>query len=72
MTRIYFSILWRNISVTSNTSGQGEEETELSEIIGLDNDVMHYPEYQDQSGFIPKESIKIPKPVQFQIPKNIC
>ena len=29
-----------------------------------------YPEYQDRSGFIPKESMKIPRPVQFQLPKK--
>ena len=31
---------------------------------------MHYAEYQDRSGFIPKESMKIPLLVQFQIPKK--
>jgi hypothetical protein len=56
--------------LTSNTSRQGGEETELLEIIGLDNDTMHNPEYQDRSGFIPKDSMKIPRPVQFQLPKK--
>ena len=68
---LLFSFYDESISLTSNTSRQGEEETELSEIIGLDNDTMHYPEYQDRtSGFISKESMKIPRPFQFQLPKK--
>ena len=67
---LLFPFYDESISLTSNTSRQGGEETELSEIIGLDNDTMHYPEYQDRSGFIPKESMKIPRPVQFQLPKK--
>ena len=57
---LLFPFYEESIALTSIHQGKVKKKQNCQKIIGLDNDTMHYSEYQDRSGFIPKESMKIP------------